>query len=109
MLYFKTISGGIIFKVRIQPKASRNEIAGRFDDAVKIRLTAPPVDNAANKMCIKFLSRQLGISKADMEIVAGHTSRNKQIRIHFPADAPADAAAVRIKNTINRLVAEKEA
>ncbi len=107
MLYFNTTSDGIVFKVHVQPKAAKNQISGVYDDAVKVRLTAPPVDNAANKMCIKFLAKQLGISKAEMEIVAGHTSRSKQIRIRLPDDIPAADAADRLKKTIYTLVSQK--
>jgi len=70
---------GIVFDVLVQPRASRNSIAGAHDGALKIRLTAPPVDNAANRMCIKFLAKCLGISKSRLEIIAGHAGRRKQV------------------------------
>lgn len=70
---------GIIFKVFVQPKSSKNAVVGLHDDALKIKLTAPPVDNAANAMCIKFLAKALSVSKSSVEIIAGHTSRNKQV------------------------------
>jgi uncharacterized protein (TIGR00251 family) len=44
---------GLIFKITVQPKSSKNEIAGLYGDALKIKLTAPPVEGAANRMCIK--------------------------------------------------------
>ena len=78
---------GILLKIYVQPKSSKNEIVGVHDDAIKIRLTAPPVDNAANEMCVKFLAKQLGISKSSINIISGHTSRFKQIFIHCATDS----------------------
>jgi uncharacterized protein len=59
-------------------------VTGIHQNALKIRLTAPPVDNAANKMCIKFLSSQLKIPASRMEIVSGHTGRKKKVLIRYP-------------------------
>jgi len=86
MLDIKKLPNGVVFKVHVQPKASKNAIAGLHDDALKIRLTAPPVDGAANKMCVLFLAKELGVPKSAIEIVAGQTSRTKHICISFPMD-----------------------
>ena len=88
MLDIKKQPNGVVFKVHIQPKASKNAIVGLHDDALKIRLTAPPVDGAANKMCIHFLAKELGIPKSAIDIVAGQTSRNKYICISLPLGQP---------------------
>ncbi len=72
---------GIILTVFIQPRSSKNMIAGLHGDALKIKLTAPPVNNAANRMCIQYLSKQLKVAKSSLKIVAGHTSRLKQILV----------------------------
>lgn len=82
MLDIKTTDTGICFKIYVQPKASKNAIVGLHHDALKIRLTAPPVDGAANKLCIKYLSKVTEISKAAIEIASGHSSRTKHILIH---------------------------
>ncbi|MCD6585343.1 MAG: YggU family protein [Desulfobacteraceae bacterium] len=81
MIDIKKTDSGICFKIYVQPKASKNSIVGLHDDALKIRLTAPPVDGAANKLCIKYLSKITGISKSAFEITSGHTSRKKQILV----------------------------
>ena len=73
--------GGVTFAVRVVPRASRNEIAGIHGDALKIRLTAPPVEGRANEALIAFLARRLGVRKSQVEIVAGATSRRKMIRV----------------------------
>ena len=72
-------AGGLVFKVLVQPRSSKNMIAGLYNGALKIKLTAPPVDNAANQMCLKFLAKCLDVSKSSLEIIAGHSSRHKQI------------------------------
>ncbi len=81
MFDIKKTDTGVCFKIYVQPKASKNAIVGLHDDALKIRLTAPPVDGAANKLCLKYLSKITGISKSAFEITAGHTSRKKHILI----------------------------
>ncbi len=77
---------GLILKIYIQPKSSKNEVVGLYNDAVKIRLTAPPVDHAANNMCVQFLAKQLGLPKSSVSILSGHTSRNKKIFIQCGAE-----------------------
>jgi len=73
--------GSITFSVRIQPRASKNEIVRTDSGALKIRLTAPPVDNAANEALVRFLSSVLSVAKSSIEIVSGHTAREKVVRI----------------------------
>jgi uncharacterized protein (TIGR00251 family) len=75
------VKGGVTFAVRVVPRASGNEIAGIHGDALKVRLTAPPVEGRANEDLIAFLAHRLGVRKSQVEIVAGATSRRKMIRI----------------------------
>ena len=79
MIHIRQTPEGVIFKVLVQPRSSKNMICGVHDAALKIKLTAPPVDNAANRMCLKFLAKCLGLSRSSLEISAGHNSRHKQI------------------------------
>ncbi|MGB5159069.1 DUF167 domain-containing protein [Desulfobacterium sp. N47] len=79
MLYLRKSSEGIIFKVYILPRSSKNMIAGLFGDALKIKLTAAPVDGSANNMCIKYLAKILSVSASNIEIVSGHTGKTKYI------------------------------
>ena len=71
----------ITLTIRIQPRASKNEIVTMVSGGLKIRLTAPPVDGAANEALLKFLADTLSIPKSRVEIVSGHTSREKIVRI----------------------------
>jgi uncharacterized protein (TIGR00251 family) len=81
MLWTRQIPEGVIFKAFIQPRASRNEIAGLNGDALKIRLTAPPVEGAANKMLTQFLAKSLKVRRSDVVILKGEVSRTKQVLV----------------------------
>ena len=72
---------GCILKCWIQPRSSRNALVGVHGDAVKIALTAPPVDGKANKELLKFLAKYFKLSKSSIQIIAGESSRNKTILI----------------------------
>jgi uncharacterized protein (TIGR00251 family) len=72
---------GVTFTIHVQPRASRNEICGIHGGELKVRLTAPPVDDAANRLCVEFLAKRLDISKSQVVVVNGHKSRHKLIRI----------------------------
>ncbi len=71
-----------VIKVKLIPRSSRNEIIGKENDVVKVKLTAPPVEGKANKALVQFLAKKLGKPKRDVEIVFGERSRLKSIRIH---------------------------
>lgn len=72
---------GVIFTVHVQPRASRNEICGVQGDELRLRLTAPPVDDAANKLCMELLAKALGVAKSRVTLAAGAKSRHKTIRV----------------------------
>ena len=80
-LNIKTYRDGIQFSAIIQPRSSKNKICGLRGESLKIRLTSPPVDGAANKMCVKLLAKQLSIAPSQIIIVSGQKGRNKIIRI----------------------------
>ena len=71
----------VIIDVRVIPRASRSEVVGMHAGALKVRLTAPPVDGAANAELIKLLAKKLGVAKSEVSIVGGETSKNKRIKI----------------------------
>src|SRR5512136_216501 len=72
----------ITFSVHVQPRASRNELCGIQGEELKLRLTSPPVDDAANRLCVEFLAKLLGVAKSDVSIIAGARSRHKTIRVN---------------------------
>jgi uncharacterized protein (TIGR00251 family) len=73
--------GTVTFKVCVVPRSSRSEIVGEHYRALKVRLAAPPVDGAANTELIKLLAKHFGVSKRDVQIVAGSNSKSKRIKI----------------------------
>jgi uncharacterized protein (TIGR00251 family) len=77
---------GVLLKIYVQPRSSMNQISGLYGDALKIKLTAPPVDSKANSLCIAFLSKCLGVPKSALEIIAGHTSRSKKLLYRTKTD-----------------------
>jgi uncharacterized protein (TIGR00251 family) len=74
-------ASGATFSVKVQPRAKKNAITGEVGDALKLALTAPPVDGAANVACIRFLSELLELPRSSVTIAAGETSRQKLIRV----------------------------
>jgi hypothetical protein len=81
MINFTEKNGSLIFTVRVVPRASKTELVGEHDGALKIRLAAPPVDGAANEELIKFLAKIFAVTKSEVEIISGQTTKVKQIRI----------------------------
>jgi len=72
---------GSLIAVKVVPRASRDELAGELDGALKVRLTAPPVDGAANRALIAFLAKHLGVAKSAVTVVAGQQSRGKRVAV----------------------------
>lgn len=72
---------GAQFALRVQPRASRNAVVGLMGDAVKLALTAPPVDGKANAAVVEYLAELLRVSKSSVTIVSGETGRNKLIAV----------------------------
>lgn len=71
----------LLLKVFVQPRASRNRFCGIHDGELKLQLTSPPVDGAANECCREFLAKQLKRPKSAVSIISGETSRHKRLRI----------------------------
>jgi len=74
-------AAGVTFAIKVQPRARRNAVAGELGGAVKIALTAPPVDGRANHACIEFFAELLSLPRSAIEIVSGQSSRSKVIRV----------------------------
>ena len=73
---------GLLLSVKLQPRASVNEIGEALGNELKIRVTAPPVDSAANEALVRLLADNLGCGRNQVELVHGHTSRKKLIKLH---------------------------
>ncbi|MFY9905637.1 MAG: DUF167 domain-containing protein [Terriglobales bacterium] len=81
MIAIKDSLEGVTFAVKVHPRAKRNAISGEVGDALKLSLTAPPVDGKANDACIEFFAKLLEVPRSSVSIAAGQTSRNKVIRV----------------------------
>jgi len=81
MINYTEKDGKLTFKVRVVPRSSRNEIVGEHDGALRIRLTAPPVEGAANAALLRTLARAFDVSPGSVAIISGATSRTKTVSI----------------------------
>jgi uncharacterized protein (TIGR00251 family) len=81
MFAIREDDNGVLFAVKIHPRAKKNKISGELGDALKLSLTAPPVKGRANEACIEVLARLLKVSRSSVTIASGHTNRYKVIRV----------------------------
>jgi uncharacterized protein (TIGR00251 family) len=81
---------GVTIDLHVQPRASKNEIVGLQGEELKVRLTSPPVEGEANRLCVEFFAKMLKVPKSTVELVAGEKSRHKRLLIRG-----GDAEAVR--------------
>jgi uncharacterized protein len=72
---------GVLIRVKVVPRASKDEISGQLDGAIKIRLQAPPVEGKANKALVHFMAKMLDVSKSAVTILSGETGRSKRVAV----------------------------
>ncbi|EJQ1519646.1 YggU family protein [Cronobacter sakazakii] len=91
----KTVDG-LVLRLYIQPKASRDSIIGfgLHGDELKVAITAPPVDGQANAHLVKYLAKQFRVAKSQVVIEKGELGRHKQVKIIEPQQIPTEVAAV---------------
>jgi uncharacterized protein len=80
-LDLKETADGVTVKIKVQPRASKNEIQGIIEHSLRVRLTSPPIDGEANIACAAFLGRFFGVAKSKVIIVSGQTSRSKVVKL----------------------------
>jgi len=81
MLRCTETGGALAFAVRVVPRASKSEIVGEHDGALRVRLAAPPVEGAANEELTRIIARALRVPSRAVEITSGHTSKTKFVRV----------------------------
>lgn len=81
MIAYTEKDGSLTFKVQVVPRASRSEIVGEHNGALRVRLAAPPVDGAANEELVRILARVFAVPRSAIEIKSGHSSKTKQVRV----------------------------
>jgi uncharacterized protein len=94
MIPLHETSAGVSFAVKVHPRAKKNAITGELGDALKLALTAPPVEGRANEACIEFFANLLEVPRASVTIASGESSRRKVIRV---AGLSAEAIRKRLK------------
>jgi uncharacterized protein (TIGR00251 family) len=72
---------GAMLSIRVVPRSSRSEIVGLIGNELKVKVNSPPVDGSANDELMRLLAKEFGVSRSNIEIVSGHTSKQKRIRI----------------------------
>ena len=87
MIRYTESDGALTFEVRVAPRASKTATAGEHDGALKVRVAAPPVEGAANAELTRFLAKRLGVPQRAVEIVGGHTSKTKVLRVEGASGA----------------------
>jgi len=91
-LDLRDAGGGITLRVRVQPRASRDGLSGEREGALVVRLTAPPVEGAANEALSRLLGKTLGVAPSAVRVVSGASGRNKVVSV-----AGLDAATARAR------------
>jgi len=92
--YIKAQADGVLLSIKLQPRASRNEIGDTLGTELRIKVTAPPVDAAANEALVRLLADTLDCPKSQILLLRGHTSRHKTIKI----------AGLKPEEIVNRLL-----
>ena len=81
MIPIRESASGATFAIKVHPRAKENALTGELDGALKLSLTAPPIEGKANDACIEFFARLLKVPRSSVTIASGQTSRNKVIRV----------------------------
>jgi uncharacterized protein (TIGR00251 family) len=81
MIAMHETSEGVMFAVKVHPRAKRNGITGEIGDALKLSITSPPVNGRANDACIEFFAKLLKVPRSSVTIASGQASRGKVIRV----------------------------
>lgn len=98
MIPYVEKDGMLTFKVRVVPRASRSEVVGEHGGALRVRIAAPPVDGAANEELIRTLASAFTVPRSAIEIVAGHSSKLKTVRVTGLDPATLTSTVTKLRN-----------
>lgn len=101
MPWLQQLDRGVVISLYVQPRASRNQLAGVIGDELKVRLTSPPAEGAANQLCLKYFAKLLGRPPSTLSLLAGERSRHKRLLV-------ADDAADRVRRVLTPYLANKQ-
>ena len=99
MIPIRDTAQGATFAIKVHPRARKDAITGEVGNALKLALTAPPVEGKANEACVRFLAELLGVARSSVTIVAGESSRQKVVRV---AGVTAEDIRVRLTQQSSR-------
>jgi hypothetical protein len=94
-VFYRWDNDSLILNIRVQPRASRTELAEIIGDEIKLRLTSAPVDGKANAQLIAYLAKTFGVAKSGISIISGEKGKNKRVRIQQPAKLPQGLIAIK--------------
>ena len=86
--FYEWQNENLLLRLKVQPKASKDQFCEVMGNCLKVRITAPPVDGKANQHLLKFLAKQFKVSKSQIELLSGETNREKRFRISNPRFLP---------------------
>ena len=87
-VYYKWEGDDLLLNLYVQPNAKSDQLVGEYNDKLKVRITAPPVDNKANKYLLKFLAKTFAVSVSKVTLVKGESQRTKQVKVYSPKKLP---------------------
>ena len=88
MPFFEWQDKNLLLKLHVQPRAKENVITGIHNEMLKLKIKSPPVDNKANKEIVSYLANEFNVTKSNVELVSGQTSRDKRFLIIEPKVLP---------------------
>ncbi|HEY9201500.1 MAG TPA: DUF167 family protein [Gammaproteobacteria bacterium] len=92
--FYEWCDGNLLLRVKVQPRASNNAFCELLDERLKIRITAAPTDGQANQQLLQFLAKQFRVSKSQVSLLSGESSREKRFKIVAPRQIPAELATM---------------
>lgn len=87
-VFYKWEADDLLLSLYVQPNAKNDELVGEYNNKLKVRITAPPVDNKANKYLLKFLSKIFAVSSSRVTLLKGESQRTKQVKVSSPKKLP---------------------
>jgi len=109
MKFIRDSAQGLNITIFVQPRSSKNKIVGMYKDTLKIKLTAAPVGGAANRMCLKYLSKCLNVPKSSLEILSGESARTKRLVYHYQNHEEHESERLKIINALESFLPTKTA
>ncbi|MDH5394812.1 MAG: DUF167 family protein [Gammaproteobacteria bacterium] len=96
--FFRWEGNALVLNLYVQPNAKKDAFAGEYGDNLKVRITAQPIDNKANKHLLKFLAKSFSVPQSQITLLSGLTQRSKRVQILNPCQIPASISQIKLEN-----------